>query len=183
MKKIIVFVLFVETSTFAFSQTEATSLKKSITSVYLNILAPGVSYERHLKGLFTLKSALEFGFSFGQSIFGTGTYFILTPVLISEPRYYYNFRHRVKKGKKTSYNASEYFALTASYASDIVIKSASGFVRAGEPEFSLIPKWGFKRTVGRKFFFEMATGIGLSFSKTETAAGYGLDLRFGYIIK
>ena len=183
MKKSVLIGLLAGISLFSFSQNEATSLKKSITSVDLDILAPEVSYERHLKGLFTLKSALAFGYSFGQSIFSNGTYFILTPILISEPRYYYNFTHRIEKGKKTSYNASEYFALTASYAADIVIKSDSGSVRGGDPEFSLIPKLGFKRTVGRKFFFEVSSGIGVSFRKNKNSGAYGIDLRFGYNIK
>ena len=183
MRKSIFIILLSGISTLSFSQNDATSLKKSITSAYINILAPGVSYERHLHGLFTLRSALEFYYNFGQNFFDGGTYFILTPALISEPRYYYNFRRRVEKGKKTSYNASGYFALTASYATDLVIQSNSAYTRGGNPEFLLIPKLGFKRTVGRKFFFEVAAGIGINVRKKKTSEVSGLDVRFGYNIK
>jgi len=61
MKKSILIILLVVISTISFSQNKATSLRKSITSVDLNILAPEVSYERHIKGLFSLRKELGFG--------------------------------------------------------------------------------------------------------------------------
>jgi hypothetical protein len=183
MKKFILIILLVVISNFSFSQNKATSLRKSITAVDLAVLAPEISYEQHLKGLFTLRSSLGFGFSFGQSFFDGGTYFLLTPVFTAEPRCYFDFRRRVAKGKKTSYNAAEYFAITASYATDIVVQSNSDFVRGGNQMFSFVPKLGFKRTVGRKFFFEVAGGIGIGFNKYQSFQSNELDLRFGFYIK
>jgi hypothetical protein len=119
MKKIIFTIFFAALSQLAFSQDKETSLKKDIISADIGLLIVGINYERHLGGLFTLKSelGLGFGFSWGQDIINGGTYYVyvLTPVVIAEPRYYYNFNRRVEKGKKTSYNASNYFAMTTRY--------------------------------------------------------------------
>ncbi len=186
MKKNLATILFLLFAVSAFSQDEETSLKKDIISADIGLLTVGINYERHLGGLFTLKSrlGLGFGFNFGQDFINGGTYhdYFFTPIVIAEPRYYYNFNRRVEKGKKTSYNASNYVALTASYFFKpfVISNDSYGEYQGGA---SLIPKWGIKRTIGRRWNFEFALGVGLAFSKTQTTVGYGLDLHFGYNIK
>lgn len=182
MKKNLIAILFLLFTKSAFSQDEETSLKKDIISAGIGLFTVVINYERHLGGLFTLKSELGLGFGFGQDPFSNGTYYVFTPMVIVEPRYYYNFDRRVERGKKTSYNASNYFALTAGYFFKPFVIS-NGLYGEYQGGASLIPKWGIKRTIGRRLNFEFALGVGLSFSKAETTAGYGLDLRFGYNIK
>lgn len=182
MKKQIFTVFLLGLSLLAFSQDNETVLKKDIISADIGLLSIWLNYERHLDGLFTLKSALGLGFGFEKGAYIDGTNYFFTPIVIVEPRYYYNFNRRVERGKKTSYNASNYFALTAGYFFKpfVISNSPYGEYQSGA---SLIPKWGIKRTIGRRWNFEFAFGVGLSFSKVKTTAGYGLDLRFGYNIK
>lgn len=186
MKKNLIPILFLLFTVPAFSQDEETSLKKDIISADIGLLNVGINYERYLGGFFTLRSrlGLGFGFDFGQDFINGGTYhdYFFTPFVIAEPRYYYNFNRRVEKGKKTSYNASNYVALTATYFFKPFVISNAPYGEY-QDEFSLIPKWGIKRTIGQRFNFEFALGAGLSFSKAETTVGYGLDLRFGYYLK
>lgn len=182
MKKILIAILFLLFTAPAFSQDEETSLKKDIISAGIGLFTVRVNYERHLGGLFTLKSELGLGFGFEKGAYIDGTNYFFTPIVIAEPRYYYNFHRRVERGKKTSYNASNYFALTAGYFFKpfVISKVPYGEYQSGA---SLIPKWRIKRTIGRRWNFEFALGVGVSFNKVETTVGYGLDLRFGYNIK
>ena len=178
MKKVVFTIFFAGLSTMVFSQEMETFLKKNIFSADIGLFGVWVNYERHLGGLFTFKSEAGLEVGFGQDFF-SGEYFVLTPDLVAEPRYYYNFNRRVKSGKKTSYNASNYFALTVNYFSNPFIISNVHY-KIFQSEFSLVPKWGIKRTIGQRLNFEFAFGGGLYFNKSETNAGFGLDLRFGY---
>jgi hypothetical protein len=180
MKKVVFTIFLAGLSTIIFSQEMETSLKKNIFSADIGLFGVWVNYERHLGGLFTLKSEAGLEVGFGQDFF-LGNYFVLTPNFVAEPRYYYNFNRRVKSGKKTSYNASNYFALSLNYFSNPYIISNDQY-KIFLSEFSLMPKWGIKRTIGRRLNFEFAFGSGFYFSKAEANAGLGLDLRFGYYL-
>lgn len=182
MKKNLTFFLFLLLSASAFSQDNGTVLKKDIISADIGLLSFWLKYERHLDGLFTLKSELGLGFGFEKGTNIDGTNYFFTPIVSVEPRYYYNFNRRVERGKKTSYNASNYFAFTASYFFKPYVIINVPYVEY-QSRASLIPKWGIKRTIGRRLNFEFAFGVGVSFSKAKTYADYGLDLRFGYNIK
>ena len=116
MKEIIFTVLFTVLSALAFSQDKETSLEKEIISADIGFLGTWINYERHLRGLFTLKSQLGLEGGFGSSdIIGVNTYFAFIPTIRAEPRYYYNFNRRVMKEKKTLFNAADYFAVTIAY--------------------------------------------------------------------
>ena len=183
MKKIIFTILFAALSQLAFSQDKETSLKKDIISADIGLFTVWINYERHLGGLFTLKSQLGLGFGWGQDFFSNGSYYTFIPIAIAEPRYYYNFNRRVEKGKKTSYNASNYFALAPMYFFKPFIISNNPYEEEYQSTAALIPKWGMKRTIGRRWNFEFGLGPGVSFSNAETNATYWIDLRFGYNIK
>lgn len=191
MKKTIFIIFFTGLSAFTFSQDDNTFLKKDIVAVDIGLLLPGIwiNYERHLGGLFTLKSELGLGFGFGN-INGfvpddyPNNYYAFTPIVRVEPRYYYNFNRRANVGKKTSYNASNYFALSATYFSNLfTISNVSGL--GVERGVLLIPQWGINRTIGQRVNFEFAFGFGVahSFDRAKTEGSLGLDLRFGYNIK
>ncbi len=189
MKKTIFISFFGGLSSVTLSQDNNTSLKKEIVAVDIGLPGVWINYERHLGKPFTLKS--EFGFEFG---FGDingfvpdgypNNYYFFTPTIRLEPRYYYSFNRRVDLGKKTSYNASNFFAFTATYIPNLfTISNVPGLgVQSG---VSLIPKWGMKRTIGQRVNFEFAFGFGIVhfFDRAVTEAGFGLDLRFGYYIK
>jgi len=190
MKKTIFTIFFAGLSALSFSQGENTSLKKDIVAVDIGLPLPGIwiNYERHLAGLFTLKSEFGLGFGFGLLSFVPvdypNNYYAFTPIVKVEPRYYYNFDRRDSLGKKTSYNASNYLALAATYISNLfTISNVPGL--GVERTVSLIPQWGIKRTVGKRMKFEFAFGYGVahSFDSDRTEGSLGLDLRFGYYLK
>ena len=180
MKKISFTILLAGISILTFSQEKETTLKKEIISVDIGFLGTWINYERHLKGLFTLKSQLGLEGGFGTSdIIGVNTYFAFIPTIRAEPRYYYNFNRRVIKEKKTLFNSADYFAVTVAYYPDL-------FIIANVPDLSfesgvyLIPKWGMQRTIGQRINFQFAFGAGVFFGKFNTGSSFGLDIRFGY---
>lgn len=182
MIKIIFSILFTVLWTSAFPQSKETSLKK-IVSVDIGFLGTWLNYERHLKGLFTLKSQLGLEGGFGSSnIIGVDTYVAFIPTIRAEPRYYYNFNQRVKKEKKTLFNAADYFAVTVAYYPDLfIIANVSDLTF--ESGVYLIPKWGMQRTIGKRINFQFAVGAGVFFGKSKISPAPGLDLRFGYNFK
>ena len=180
MKLILLCLLAGTISTISFAQNDQPSIKKNIVSVDIGLFGTWINYEKQLKEVFTVKSSLglEGGFVFGSSI----NYFTLTPTLRLEPRFYYNFKRRVKMKKKTSFNASNYFAVTLLYIPNLfTISNVSGLEY--ESGVHVIPKFGIKRTIGQKVNFEFAIGAGPYISKGRVEAALGLDLRFGYNFK
>lgn len=183
MKKTIITILFAGLATLTFSQDNKTSLNKEIVSVDIGFLGTWINYERHLDGLFTLKSAVGLEGGFGQGFISEGkSYFAFTPTIRAEPRYYYNFNRRVKLEKKTSYNAANYFALTVLYVPDLfTISNVPGY--EFQSGVALEPKWGIQRTIGKRFNFQFAFGASTYFSKSKTSISPVFDFRFGYNIK
>jgi hypothetical protein len=166
-------------SIHSFSQIENISLRKHIVSVEAGYLGAWVNYERHLGGLFTVKSHLGVEGGWGSNFID---YVLLTPSIKFEPRYYYNFNRRVRLEKKTSYNAANYFALSTRYVPSLfTISNVSGL--KAEKQLAVISKFGIKRTVGKRMNFEFAFGPGIFFYQTSTEGGADIDLRFGYNLK
>lgn len=155
---------------------------ETIHSPKVTILGLSYAYERALAPRTTLSTELMLAGGFAVSG-GTGRsnsyFFALAPVLIVEPRYYYNFLKRSGKGKNTTNNSANYLALGASYVFRSTISDRPGF-RGG---FSVVPKWGLRRPLGQRFFFETAVGLGVQKrANWSWQSSLGLDLKFGYAL-
>src|SRR5438046_9916757 len=98
--KVFFTILLVFVSSMTFSQGTETALEKDIVSAEIGLFTASLNYERHLGGLFTVKTELGVGVYFGNDIFSGQSYSEFTPIFIAEPRYYYNFNHRVQRGRK-----------------------------------------------------------------------------------
>jgi hypothetical protein len=98
-----------------------------------------------------------------------------------EIRQYYNFKHRLKKGKETRNNAANYFSLIALYTarplgSDDDPNQFSQFI-AG-------PLWGFNRHLGDRFIFNLNLGpvFQKNFGRNTSAITLYLDFRWGFVL-
>ena len=166
----------------SFCQQYENSLEKDIISADIGFIGTWVNYEKHLNGLFTLKSSLGLEGSFGQGFISEGkTWIAFIPTVRLEPRYYYNLNRRLNLGKKTLFNGANYFAVTAAYYSGLIISNVSDIT--SEKGISLTPKWGIQRTIGQKISFQFAFGPGIYITKVNTGTTFGLDLRLGYNFK
>lgn len=145
-------------SCYTFSQTNQV---ESLHSIKVGYLSMAYAYEKALAQKSTINFEVDLQGRHG--IYSTeGKHWWLIPGIRVEPRYYYNFQRRVNKGKKTINNSANYFSLSTDYN---IRKNSYGNMVSS---ITIIPKWGFRRTIGEKFLFEFAGGLGLS-------GGFGLD--------
>lgn len=155
-----------------YSQIDKVQKTSTIKAGFLGL---GYVYEQPMSP----KSSINFAFLLSPS-FGYGgfyeEYWSIGPVLEIEPRHYYNIVKRNSNGKKTLNNASNYLAISL----DNKFEDDEGTSFYLE-YFSVTPKWGFRRNLGKRIQLEGATGIGITVSSGLEVA-YGLDFKLGYIL-
>lgn len=179
MKKIILILLITSVS---FSQEKNNiSVEKSIFGVQTGILGFWAHNEFRLSNEIALRS--EVGLDLGISANSNDTKTVLIPSFRIEPRWYYNLKKRVEKGRNISKNSGNFLALNLTYNPD-------WFYIGGEKNveiisiLAIVPKWGIKRTIGKHFTYEAGIGLGgfIVLNDYETDNNIALDLhaRLGY---
>jgi len=186
MKKLYILLFFSIQTIFA----QEYSVEKSIFSAQAGILGFWVNNESRLSNQFTLKSEI------GLDVFSTvdpddnNDFNSLVPVIILEPRWYYNLEKRGRKGRNIYNNGGNFIALTTSFHSDWFVISGKNNVYVND-QLLLVPKWGIKRNIGNSNFnYELGAGLGYNFilSKkypSDDGSEVFLDLhaRIGYTFK
>ncbi len=186
MKKYIT-ILFISVllSHSVWAQENEATVEKGLASVHVGLLGTWLTYEKALSDKFALNGqlGLEGGFSSGASRFPSTSasfLYIFTPTITVEPRFYYDFSRRSRKGKKTLNNSANYFAFAATYMPGLFSVSNAEVTKV-EPFVSFVPMIGLRRTLGKRFSFEFAVGYGAFIAESEVSGGLDLDLRFGYV--
>lgn len=170
------------------AKSQTTSVEKSAFGIQTGVLGIWVYNEAKLSDKLALRT--EIGFDFG--IWETTYYddfespFIQTPVIVLEPRYYYNLKKRSDNSKSTDGNSGNFIALKTSYHPEFALFNTDDAPVVSD--FAIIPTWGIRRNLGEHFNYE--AGIGLGFSHTfAQRVGYSEDksglepnmhLRIGY---
>jgi len=175
MKKILLAILFFSSS-WVMAQENSTALQKGLASFDVGFLGSWLSYEKPLgkQWAFNSQLGMEGGFSGGGGDFD----YVFTPTITVEPRFYYNLHKRVNKGRKTMNNSADYLTLAGGYVPALFAVTNEDVELI--PQFTLIPKWGLRRTIGQRFKFEFAAGYGLAIREQEAVGQLDLDLNFGY---
>jgi len=132
------------------------TVEKSHWGVQVGIHPLAFYNETKLLEKITLRT--ELGFGFGWSGLGSSAEWAVIPVIALEPRFYYNLQKRMEKGKRTDANSGNFVSLHLGYVPDFKITSHEYVIV--HPEFTVLPMWGLKRSVGKHFNFETAYGIG-----------------------
>jgi hypothetical protein len=173
MKRIGIISIFIFLTNLSYAQNDRV---QNVHSLKVTIIGLTYAYEQSISQKSTVNFELMLAGEFGSSFIG-GDYWLITPIMRVEPRYYYNYLKRAEKNKKTINNSANYLSLSADYQFGTSFGSNAHALHA----FSLIPKWGLKRTIGNHFIFEFAAGIGAYTSEIEMwKPTLGLDLKFGY---
>ena len=163
---------------------------KSLNKIRLNLLS--LNYEREQKiGKLTTAYIgaglagtflIEYNYNYmsgGQ----TKTYFDLAPNLYAGIRKYYNFENRIKKGKKTINNASNYFGLdVASYFKPLLKEGNISQYNVVNWEIGITPQWGIQRSIGKKTNFELSLGPTMRVNKYETYFGFDGRIGFSFLL-
>ncbi|TXD52424.1 MULTISPECIES: hypothetical protein [unclassified Polaribacter] len=186
MKKI--FYIIISTILFSFStfsQEKTYSVEISIYGFQTGLFGAWVYNETKLNNEFTLKTEIGLDAGYSYSDFDSPkSQYILIPSLSLEPRWYYNFSKRDKKGKSLSNNAANYLSLKTTYNPDLFV-----IANIINPDltsiFRIIPSWGIRRDLGSNFDFDLRLGFGYVFASNNTATANGFapdfSVRFGYI--
>ena len=187
MKKTLLIIILTGITLVAKAQN--ISVERSTFGIQTGVLGAWVYNEAKLTNSIALRT--EIGFDFG--IWETTYYdafdspFLQTPVIVLEPRYYYNLKKRSEKSKRIDGNSGNFIALKSSFHPDwfVLFNPDNAPVVS---DFSIIPTWGIRRNLGKHFNYEAGLGLGLSHTFAESA-GYAKDktelelnmhLRIGY---
>lgn len=168
MKIFALIVVFI--SLFSLKQVSSQQIE-SLHSVKLGFPDITYSYEHALGRQFSLN--MEAGAHWSWKYSNHSTEIIISPVLKIEPRLYYSVKRRFEIGRFTN-NSTSFFCVTSSFHSAI-------FQEYRRVYLSVIPKWGFRRAMGKHFIFETQLGAGVYFYRYSHLFGPGLDLKFGYV--
>ena len=172
-----------------FAKSQNASVESSTFGIQTGVLGIWVYNEVKLTNSLALRT--ELGFDFG--IWETTYYddynapFLLTPVIVIEPRFYYNLQKRSERSKRIDGNSGNFIALKMGYHPDwfVLFNTDDAPVVS---DFSIITTWGIRRNIGDRFNYEAGIGAGFSHTYAERA-GYEKDkseielnmhLRIGY---
>jgi hypothetical protein len=87
------------------------------------------------------------------------TTFVLAPSLRLEPRWYYNFKARAQRGRRTAGNAANYFSLPLIAYPGLFRIASEESVRV-DRGLHLLPTWGMRRQLGQQLYYELGLGLG-----------------------
>lgn len=170
------------------AKAQNTSVEKSTFGVQTGVLGIWAYNEAKLSNTIALRT--EIGFDFG--IWETTYYddydspLILTPVIVVEPRFYYNIKKRSENSQRTDGNSGNFIAIKTSYHPELALFNTDDALVVSD--FAIIPTWGIRRNLGDHFNYEAGIGVGYSYTFAERAgyledeSGFELNmhLRIGY---
>jgi hypothetical protein len=155
---------------------------KSTSGVQVGLLNVRGYYEARLSDSFTLRA--EVGIIptvwWHETFFYNDTGFSIYPVFTVEPRYYYNLNRRGQKGKDVGNNAANFLSINTGVNPGWLIASSEedASITGG---VSVIPTWGMRRNLGKRFEYELGVGIGYGFAfNGEHGVALNTMARIGY---
>ncbi len=158
MKKIVITLILLSVNLIVKAQDA--SVEKSIFGIQAGLFSIYTQYETKLSNSFSLRS--ELGLEPGVTISrdsADGRLF-LSPVINLEPRWYYNLNKRQKKSKRIDNNSGNFVSLKTSFHPDwFTISSNSEKPIDFISDIVIIPTWGIRRNIGKKFNYEVGAGI------------------------
>lgn len=110
----------------------------------------------------------------------------MVPAISIEPKWYYNIKKRYEIGKDAENNSGNFLSFPIYYTTDWVFVSTSDGKDASQ-WLSIIPTWGFRRNLGKRFNYELGAGLGYGYYFEDYTVGYNgelaynLHIRIGYI--
>lgn len=147
-------------------QQDSLRLKKSI--VGLNLVLPGLTYERALSDRSSLFLNFAFGFAYEYHSSGFSSYeaYTINPTLMAQYRSYYNLARRQLLGRKISNNTGSYFGVMTHYTFDPVAGKNTHAIDT-QNGLTLGPVWGFQRN--GLFTFSLSLGLGVHIGEGQSS--------------
>lgn len=166
------------------SATVSENLVK-VETLFPNLL--GVSYEKKFRKNISFYSMIGLlgyygGGSISQANYGVSSYYVLTPQITVQPRFYHNLSKRAASDKNTNYNSANYVGLSARfYDEGLFITNAEDFPK-GPAIFDLMLSYGLQRSFFNRLNFDMAIQPGIEFTSKGAEVFIGINLQLGFIV-
>jgi hypothetical protein len=93
----------------------------------------------------------------------------INPRITMEPRYYFSLKHRESQGKRTDYYSGWYFGIPFS-------------LEFPDLRYTMGTVIGFQRTFGRRWYWNLGIGPGISLEGSEFRYATSGDMGFGIIL-
>jgi len=185
MRKIIT-LIFISLSSVARAQD--VSVEKSIFGIQTNLFGLYIHNESKLTNVLALRSEAGFNTELQTGLTHGKMGYFVNPVLIVEPRFYYNLSKRFLRSKDISNNSGNFISLKTIYK-PVRFVISNYDIRNRRSSISFIPTWGLRRNIGSHFNFENGVGFGYAFffaKKADYSNIIGepvvnLHLRIGYV--
>lgn len=185
MKKILTSIFI---SLSIISRAQEASVEKSVFGIQTNLLGLYIHNEFKLTDALALRSEAGFYTKLRIGLNSNKIWYSLNPVLIIEPRFYYNLNKRVLRSKDISNNSGNFVTLKTVYQPVWFVISNYDIINS-RSSISFIPTWGLRRNIGSHFNFENGVGFGYTFffaKKADSSNMMGepalnLHLRIGYV--
>ncbi len=167
------------------SQNSQISVEESLVGIQLGVIGISGFYEAKLANNWTVRG--EMGLRGNLTIVAGGDNdFYVQPEIALSPRFYYNLKRRVEKGKNIENNSANFLSLYNSYRPDwfTVLDDNE---RNTNQSISTTFLWGLRRSYGKHFHLEFAAGLGYykeidlkPYMKDDSGVYPALDFRIGY---
>lgn len=185
MKKIFT-LIFISLSII--SRAQDASVEKSVFGIQTNLLGLYIHNEFKLTDVLVMRSEAGLYSKFQTGLVHNKIEYSFNPVLIVEPRFYYNLRKRALRSKDISHNSGNFVAVKTVYHPVRFVISNYDIINS-RSSISFIPIWGLRRNIGSHFNFENGVGFGYTFffaKKTDYSNLIGepavnLHFRIGYV--
>lgn len=150
---------------------EIESIESPSTVVRLHVLPPGILVEQSIGQNATIVFDFKLGLLYQyQEINGVSqSYFYTLPALMVQPRFYTTQAKRERLGRRTDYFSGGYVGIPITYAFETKYTYSA---------FTLGGVYGFQRTLGRKAYWNIAGGLGVT-NGVPTIIG---DFGIGFIL-
>ncbi|MGB7786036.1 MAG: hypothetical protein WBL27_08050 [Salinimicrobium sp.] len=184
-----IFLFFLFVTHYSWTQ-EQEMVDESIYGLQIGMLGVWAHNELRLHGNTSLRTEVGFDtglFSSNADYSGTDVGVVFIPSISLEPRFYYNLRKRINKGKNITKNSGNFIALRLNYRPDWFTLSNVDNTSVAD-NIAIIPKWGIKRTFWNHLTYELGAGVGYrkyflkQYGYMENPGETALDLhiRLGY---
>ena len=164
----------------SYGQTPKPETKlSSLTKLDLSLQGVGLTFEPRLSNSMTTDLSLGFGGGYDISE-GSIYYQVIKPALyfLATPKYFYNIKKRINKGKTAQYNSGNYIGIRLKY--NMPLYKKSDIIRN-----SILTNihWGIQRAISNHWTFNSHIGVGYAH---DIDYGFGtiypaFDFKFSYI--
>lgn len=159
MKNKLLIILFFLLAIESFGQ-DTIKVEKKLFKI--NIINPGLTFEKSVSNTNTvsLDGNLSFGGNYSSN---NGWQLLVSPLIRSQFRHYYNFDRRNSDNRKTTGNSGNYISICTSY----YFKSFNVEAFNVNDGFNLGGTWGLQRTYKSSFNINLNAGLGYNFSQNQ----------------